>query len=157
MTAPASPADLFARLDALGIPHATHSHAPVFTVAESAEIKARMPGGHTKNLFLKDKKGRLSVCTVQMDVKWLDVGSWPSYAQTLAGDKEGNRVAGTGPSVLTGCRNSMVLNAEKGHTIAVLGGDDLIVVHTKDATLIMPRTRAEELKSLHAQLDEKLR
>lgn len=64
---PASPADVFARLDALGIPHATHSHAPVFTVAESAEIKARMPGGHTKNLFLKDKKGRLFLLSALAD------------------------------------------------------------------------------------------
>lgn len=56
---PATPDDLFTRLDALGIAHATHWHQPVFTVAESAEIKTRMPGGHTKNLFLKDKKGAL--------------------------------------------------------------------------------------------------
>lgn len=51
--------DLLARLDALSIAHHTHDHAPVFTVAESEQIKAAMPGGHTKNLFLKDKKGRL--------------------------------------------------------------------------------------------------
>jgi Ala-tRNA(Pro) deacylase len=56
---PAAPEDLFARLDALGIAHATTRHRPVFTVAESAELKAQMPGGHTKNLFLKDKKGAL--------------------------------------------------------------------------------------------------
>ncbi len=59
MRSAATPEDLFARLDALGIAHSTHRHQPVFTVAESAEIKARMPGGHTKNLFLKDKNGVL--------------------------------------------------------------------------------------------------
>jgi Ala-tRNA(Pro) deacylase len=52
-------ADLFARLDALGAAHATVRHKPVFTVGESAEVKAMMPGGHTKNLFLKDRKGAL--------------------------------------------------------------------------------------------------
>jgi Ala-tRNA(Pro) deacylase len=62
---PATPDDLFARLDALGIAHKTHRHAPVFTVAESHGIKASMPGGHTKNLFLKDKKGALFlVCAI---------------------------------------------------------------------------------------------
>jgi Ala-tRNA(Pro) deacylase len=62
---PATPDDLFARLDALGIAHTTHRHAPVFTVAESHGIKASMPGGHTKNLFLKDKKGALFlVCAI---------------------------------------------------------------------------------------------
>lgn len=105
----------------------------------------------------KDKKNRFSVCTVQMDVQWLDVGSWPSYAETLEADKEGNRTAGNGTSVLVSSKNTMVLNTEKGHTIAVLGGEELIVVHTKDATLIMPKAKAEELKKLHGLVDERLR
>ena len=53
----ASPDTLFARLDALGITHTTHRHPPVFTVEEGRDLKASMPGGHTKNLFLKDKDG----------------------------------------------------------------------------------------------------
>ncbi|MDP2260145.1 MAG: YbaK/EbsC family protein [Caulobacter sp.] len=52
-------ADLFAFLDAAGIAHATTDHAAVFTVGEGEAIKAAMPGGHTKNLFLKDAKGQL--------------------------------------------------------------------------------------------------
>jgi Ala-tRNA(Pro) deacylase len=56
---PATPEDLFARFDELGIAHHTVRHRPVFTVEEGADIKAHMPGGHTKNLFLKDKKGAL--------------------------------------------------------------------------------------------------
>ena len=50
-------AELFAFLDQNGIAHKTLEHAPIFTVAEGAEIKAKMAGAHTKNLFLKDKKG----------------------------------------------------------------------------------------------------
>src|SRR5579875_3287312 len=57
--APATREDLFAFLDARGIDHRTTEHAPVFRVAEGAEIKAAMPGGHSKNLFLKDAKGQL--------------------------------------------------------------------------------------------------
>ena len=56
---PASRADLFAFLDAQGIAHSTLDHPPVFRVEEGAEIKAALPGTHTKNLFLKDAKGRL--------------------------------------------------------------------------------------------------
>lgn len=59
MPIPASPEELFAHLDALGIAHRTTAHRPVFTVAEAADLKAQMPGGHSKNLFLKDKKGGL--------------------------------------------------------------------------------------------------
>ncbi len=52
-------ADLFLFLDAHGIDHSTLDHAPIFTVGEGEEIKAALPGGHTKNLFLKDAKDRL--------------------------------------------------------------------------------------------------
>ena len=54
---PASKDDLFALLDELSISHTTTNHKPVFTVEESAEIKADLPGAHSKNLFLKDKGG----------------------------------------------------------------------------------------------------
>ena len=54
---PATPEELFAYLDRLGIPHKSVSHPPLFTVAESRTLRGLIPGGHTKNLFLRDKKG----------------------------------------------------------------------------------------------------
>jgi Ala-tRNA(Pro) deacylase len=56
---PATRQDLFARLTGLGIDTETVEHPAVFTVAESCRLERELPGGHTKNLFLKDKKGRL--------------------------------------------------------------------------------------------------
>ena len=53
----ASHDDLFAYFDSLGIAHKTRWHDPVFTVEEGRELKASLPGAHTKNLFLKDKAG----------------------------------------------------------------------------------------------------
>jgi Ala-tRNA(Pro) deacylase len=53
---PATPEDLFAFLDRLGIAHATVEHPPLFTVEQSQSLRGTIPGGHTKNLFLKDKK-----------------------------------------------------------------------------------------------------
>ena len=50
---------VFTLLDRLGIAHTTREHEAIFTVEEGAHIKAKLPGGHTKNLFLKDKKGAL--------------------------------------------------------------------------------------------------
>lgn len=55
---PTSPDALLARLTALGIGHVTHHHAPAFTVEESRAHRGDLPGGHCKNLFLKDKKGQ---------------------------------------------------------------------------------------------------
>jgi Ala-tRNA(Pro) deacylase len=56
---PKSPEDLFAALDALGIKHATVKHPPVFTVEQAARLRGQVSGGHTKNLFLRDKKNAL--------------------------------------------------------------------------------------------------
>ncbi len=60
-----TPEALLARLADLGIATKTVEHVAVFTVAESAFIKESIPGGHTKNLFLKDKKGRIFLVTAQ--------------------------------------------------------------------------------------------
>ena len=50
---------LLALLERIGAQAVTHDHPAVFRVGEGEEIKAALPGAHTKNLFLKDKKGRL--------------------------------------------------------------------------------------------------
>jgi Ala-tRNA(Pro) deacylase len=60
-----TPEDLFRFLDGLGIAHKTLQHAPVFTVAESVALRDEIPGGHTKNLFLKDKKDQYFLLTVE--------------------------------------------------------------------------------------------
>lgn len=51
--------DLLAFFDAEGIEHRTIDHPAVFTVGEGEDIKASLPGAHTKNLFLKDAKDQL--------------------------------------------------------------------------------------------------
>lgn len=56
---------LFERLAALGIETTTLEHDPVFTVEESAIIHEKLAGGHTKNLFLKDAKGKLFLVVAQ--------------------------------------------------------------------------------------------
>jgi Ala-tRNA(Pro) deacylase len=53
---PKTPDQLFAALDALGIKYSTVKHAPLFTVEQSRNLRGQIPGGHTKNLFLRDKK-----------------------------------------------------------------------------------------------------
>jgi len=56
---PTTPDALLARLDALGIPNRTVSHPPLFTVEDAKALRGELPGGHCKNLFLKDAKDRL--------------------------------------------------------------------------------------------------
>lgn len=62
-----TPDSLLKYLTALGIGHRSVEHAPVFTVDEAKALRDGMPGGHTKNLFLKEKKGRLFLVTADED------------------------------------------------------------------------------------------
>ena len=72
---PATRSDLMQRLDQLGIEVQTVEHAPVYTVAESRALHRQIPGGHTKNLFLKDARGGLHLVIAhahtQVDLKAL--------------------------------------------------------------------------------------
>jgi Ala-tRNA(Pro) deacylase len=76
---PATRQDLFARLAELGIATETVEHPAVFTVAESSKLERELPrdlpGGHTKNLFLKDRKDRLflvvALARAHIDLKHL--------------------------------------------------------------------------------------
>ena len=62
-------ADLIAFFDAHGVDHDTTDHAAVFRVGEGEGIKDDIPGAHTKNLFLKDAKGRLWLISAQDDTQ----------------------------------------------------------------------------------------
>jgi Ala-tRNA(Pro) deacylase len=64
---PTTPAELFAYLDRLGIAHVTVTHPPLYTVEQSQALRGQIPGGHTKNLFLNDKKDALFLVTAPED------------------------------------------------------------------------------------------
>ncbi len=62
-----TPDQLFAFLDSLGVAHKTVRHPPVFTVEEARALRGELPGGHTKNLFLRDKKHTLFLVVAEED------------------------------------------------------------------------------------------
>jgi len=62
-------ADLEALFDREGIEHATHDHPAVFRVGEGCEVKAAIPGAHTKNLFLKDARDQLWLISARDDTQ----------------------------------------------------------------------------------------
>lgn len=61
--------DLFALFDKLGIEVRTYEHAPTFTVEEGRNLKASMPGGHSKNLFMRDKAGQIVLISAHADAQ----------------------------------------------------------------------------------------
>ncbi len=70
---PTSPAALFRRLDELGLRHRTVEHPPVFTVEEAKALRGSLPGGHVKNLFLRNKKGDGMWLVVALEDRAIDL------------------------------------------------------------------------------------
>ncbi len=89
----------------------------------------------------------ITVAAVPMPVRWLDVGSWPAFAQTREADEAGNAKAAQHLGMDTA--NTLVASSESDHLIATVGCDDLIIIHTPDATLVCHRDHAEKIKDLH--------
>ena len=78
MTEPLGRAELEAFLAAHDIPFVTHEHPPVFRVEDGPELKAKIPGGHSKNLFLKDQKGQLWLISALGDTR-IDLKAAPAW------------------------------------------------------------------------------
>jgi Ala-tRNA(Pro) deacylase len=72
-----TPEELYALFDRLGVAHTTFNHPPVFRVEEGQEIKAALPGGHTKNLFLKDAKDQVWLVSALGDTR-IDLKALPA-------------------------------------------------------------------------------
>jgi mannose-1-phosphate guanylyltransferase / mannose-6-phosphate isomerase len=93
-----------------------------------------------------EKTDRAAV--VEGRFRWSDIGSWD--AVFAVSERDGNGNALHGPTVAQDSRNCLV-HAE-GRLTAVVGVQDLVVVTTPDAVLVLPRSRAEEVKDLVAAL-----
>ncbi|MBC8310264.1 MAG: NTP transferase domain-containing protein [Planctomycetes bacterium] len=96
----------------------------------------------------------ITICTVPMDVQWLDVGSWPSYGDTLDADDCGNR--SDTPSVHLDSKNVLCVSSDKSHTITTIGCENLVIVHSKDATLVFPTSEAQRVKEMHGLVDDSI-
>ena len=100
------------------------------------------------------RDSRITVCTIPMNVSWMDVGSWISYGQTLGPDSTENR--SNSKTAHLDSSNVLAVSDDPNHTIATVDCRDLIIVHTKDATLVCPRNSAERIKDLAQRIDQTL-
>ncbi|MGY1821251.1 mannose-1-phosphate guanylyltransferase [Geodermatophilus sp. SYSU D00079] len=95
------------------------------------------------------ERGRVLV--VDLDVDWLDVGSWPALAGTLEADGAGNALRGL--TVLLDSERNVVLSDDPDHLVALVGVRDSVVVHTADVTMVCPMADAERVKQLLAAVE----
>ncbi len=96
------------------------------------------------------KDPQAGIAALPLDLDWLDIGSWTAYGGLIQRDASGNAVQGE--AALSECRDDIVVSTVEGHLVACLGVEGLVVVHTRDATLVCPASRADELKKLHAEV-----
>jgi mannose-1-phosphate guanylyltransferase len=99
-------------------------------------------------------KGKAHVTVVEMPVQWLDVGSWPALAETLKTD-EHNNAAECPVQVLLDSDDNIIVCDDPAHLVSTIGVSDMIVVHTRDATLVCPKSEAQRVKDLVGRVKEK--
>ncbi|QXD24234.1 NTP transferase domain-containing protein [Opitutia bacterium ISCC 51] len=90
-----------------------------------------------------------NVAMVESAFDWDDVGAWPAIERHYPKDADGN--VGKGTTIFSEASNNIVVS-EGGHLTAVIGAEDFIIVHTKDATLVCHKDKAQEIKAVVNQL-----
>jgi mannose-1-phosphate guanylyltransferase len=100
------------------------------------------------------KDDKVQVAAVPMALQWLDVGSWPMFAETCEKDENANAL-GAQKHLLKDTRGTLVASSDPNHLIATIGCEDLIVIHTPEATLVCRADQAERIKELHAEIGKR--
>ncbi|MBH06114.1 MAG: mannose-1-phosphate guanyltransferase [Phycisphaeraceae bacterium] len=95
------------------------------------------------------------VVAIPLEVEWLDIGSWPSFAKTCDHDEQENAIAAE-HHILMDSQGTLVASNDDKHLITTIGCRNLIVVHTPDATLVCQADQAERIKQLHEKIGEQL-
>jgi Ala-tRNA(Pro) deacylase len=138
--------ELLDYLSGLGIETKTHDHPALFTVSQSESLRGEIPGGHTKNLFLKDKKGKYFLLTVGehavIDLKTIHTRIGASGRVSFGNAEKLGELLGVIPGAVT---IFGLVNDRDGHVTAFLDADlmehDEINAHplTNEATTTIAR------------------
>ncbi|MHC4509409.1 MAG: mannose-1-phosphate guanylyltransferase [Planctomycetota bacterium] len=87
------------------------------------------------------------VNAIKLDCRWLDMGSFVALADMISSDQNKNIVV-AGQSELLDCTNSIIVTEDKGHLIAGIGLENMVVAHSPDATLVCHIDQTHRLKEL---------
>ena len=93
------------------------------------------------------------VYSIKLNCNWFDMGAFTALADFVQADGDGNIVVAD-KSELLGCKNSIVVTEKKGHLIAAIGLENIVVAHTPDATLVCHADQMERLKELLGLIQE---
>ena len=93
------------------------------------------------------------VIVARASFPWDDVGSWPALERTHTPDAAGN--VNVGQAILVDSRRCIVYNDAgevSQRVVALVGAEDLVVVVTRDAILVMPKNRAQDVREVVSEL-----
>lgn len=88
-----------------------------------------------------------NVHAIPLDCRWLDLGSFGALTDIVASD-ESNNIVVAGVSELLDCHDNIVVTEDKGHLIAAIGLENVVIAHTPDATLVCRADQLDRLKEL---------
>jgi mannose-1-phosphate guanylyltransferase len=91
---------------------------------------------------------------IKLQCRWLDLGSFAALRDIITSDNSSNIVVCEHYQLLDS-RNNIVITEEKGHLLAMIGIENMIVAHTKDATLVCPIDQADRLKELLEKIENR--
>jgi mannose-1-phosphate guanylyltransferase len=135
--------EMFAHIEkigqAVGTPHFQKIFVQEFEAIRGKSIDYAIMERHPK------------VAVIEAPFQWDNVGSWQAMSRLLKPDSHGNTVEG--PFLGIDSKN-MIVRSEPDHLVVTIGMQDVIVVHTKDATLVAPKQEEERVREVVKQLQE---
>jgi mannose-1-phosphate guanylyltransferase len=135
--------EMFAHIEkigqAVGTPHFQKIFVQEFEAIRGKSIDYAIMERHPK------------VAVIEAPFQWDDVGSWQAMSRLLKPDSHGNTFEG--PFLGIDSKN-MIVRSEPDHLVVTIGMQDVIVVHTKDATLVAPKQEEERVREVVKQLQE---
>ncbi len=131
---------------------ATRTMAQAMTAKNEPELRSIFEGLEDVSIDYALMEKAKHVAMVRAQFAWDDVGTWASLDRTRTPDTQGNVTFGA--PVMIDCRNAVVYNAAGASSIAlgVVGMDNVVVVATDDAVLVLPKDRAEDVKRIVQEL-----
>jgi mannose-1-phosphate guanylyltransferase len=135
--------DLASGLDRIG--------AALGTTESDAVLSEVYPSLPATSLDFGIMEGAKQLWTLPVDFPWSDVGSWTALAEGLSGDATGNATRGRVQAIDAG--NNVLVST--GPVLSVVGVDNLVVVATPDAVLVVPKDQAQRVREVVEGLREK--
>lgn len=91
-----------------------------------------------------------NVAVIPADLKWSDIGSWLSFSELSKPDQQGNSIVGNGLTINT--KNTFIQSSER--VVAAVGVDNLIIIDTPDALLVIDKSHTQDVKLVTSKLKQ---